>query len=99
VHHGGAGTTGAALRSGRPSLIIPLGFDQWFWGTRLHQLGVSPAPIRRRSLTVSALATALRRLRTDTSLHAASAALGAQVRAEDGTGVALARIIAHASHG
>jgi sterol 3beta-glucosyltransferase len=98
VHHGGAGTTGAAVRSGTPSQIIPLGFDQLFWGSRLHTLGVSPPPIRRRDLTVPALAAALRRLRADAALRDASAALGAVVRAEDGTGVAIARIVAHAQH-
>ncbi|MDZ7629772.1 MAG: glycosyltransferase [Gemmatimonadaceae bacterium] len=95
VHHGGAGTTGAAVRSGAPSLVVPLGFDQQFWGSRLHTLGVAPAPIRRRELTVTSLATALRALRTDTRLRATAAALGDTVRAEDGTGVALARIEAH----
>lgn len=95
VHHGGAGTTGAGVRSGTPSLIVPLGFDQQFWGTRLHALGVSPPPIRRRDLTVESLAAALRTARTDSRMRAAASALGAVVSAEDGTGVALARIEAH----
>lgn len=99
VHHGGAGTTGAAVRSGTPSQIIPLGFDQLFWGSRLNTLGVAPPPIRRRDLTVPALAAALRRLRTDAALRDAAAALGAVVRAEDGTGLALTRIVAHAQRG
>merc|ERR1712125_192201 len=29
VHHGGSGTTAAALRSGRPSIVTPCGFDQF----------------------------------------------------------------------
>ncbi|WP_110516095.1 glycosyltransferase [Herpetosiphon llansteffanensis] len=32
VHHGGAGTTGATLRSGKPSIVVPFSFDQPFWG-------------------------------------------------------------------
>ena len=32
VHHGGAGTTGAALRAGVPSVVTPLGFDQLVLG-------------------------------------------------------------------
>lgn len=95
VHHGGAGTTGAALRSGRPSLVVPLGFDQQFWGSRLHLLGVSPAPIKRRDLTIDNLAASLRAMRTNTAMRDAAARLGARVRSEDGTGVALARIEAH----
>lgn len=96
VHHGGAGTTGAGVRSGVPSLVVPLGFDQQFWGSRLHALGVSPAPIKRRDLTVANLAAALRVMHTDDSLRATASALGARVRAEDGVGLALSRIIAHA---
>jgi sterol 3beta-glucosyltransferase len=99
VHHGGAGTSGAATRSGVPSVIVPLGFDQQFWGSRLHALGVSPAPIRRRDLTVHALAAAIRAARTDTRMRDAAAALGAAVRADDGTGTALARIEAHLARG
>ncbi len=95
VHHGGAGTTGAAVRSGVPSLVVPLGFDQQFWGSRLEELGVAPPPIRRRELTVSNLAAALTTLRTDTAMRAAAASLGERVRAEDGCGVALERIEAH----
>ena len=95
VHHGGAGTTGAAVRSGIPSQVVPLGFDQQFWGSRLHLLGVSPAPIRRRDLTIQNLAASLVSMRTDSAMRDAAAQLGARVRAEDGTGVALARIEAH----
>ena len=95
VHHGGAGTTGAAVRSGVPQVIVPLGFDQQFWGSRLHAMGVSPPPIRRRDLTVTRLAAALRTALTDSRLRAAASTLGDIVRLEDGTGVALARIEAH----
>jgi sterol 3beta-glucosyltransferase len=97
VHHGGAGTTGAAARSGVPSLTVPLGFDQQFWGSRMQSIGVAPAPIKRRELTVAKLAAALRSMCTDVRMRDAAATLGAQVRAEDGVGTALARIEAHVS--
>ncbi len=97
VHHGGAGTTGATVRSGVPSLIVPLGFDQQFWGTRLQSLGVSPPPIKRRELTVAKLADALRQMRTDTRMQQISADLGERVQAEDGVGNALERIEEHLS--
>ncbi|HYW51139.1 MAG TPA: glycosyltransferase [Gemmatimonadaceae bacterium] len=95
VHHGGAGTTGAGVRSGVPSIIVPLGFDQQFWGSRLQAMGVSPAPVKRRDLTVEKLAAALRRARSDQAMRDAAASLGDIVRAEDGTGTALARIEEH----
>jgi len=34
VHHGGAGTTAAALRAGIPSVVVPFFGDQPFWGDR-----------------------------------------------------------------
>ena len=40
VHHGGAGTTAAGLRAGRPTVICPFFGDQPFWGRRVHELGV-----------------------------------------------------------
>ena len=36
VHHGGAGTTAAGLRAGRPTLICPVVGDQGFWGERIR---------------------------------------------------------------
>ncbi|MFD0887182.1 glycosyltransferase, partial [Streptosporangium algeriense] len=42
VHHGGSGTTGAALASGRPQVICPFVADQPFWAERAHTAGVAP---------------------------------------------------------
>ena len=47
VHHGGAGTTGAALSAGKPTVIIPFGADQPFWANRAHRLGVAPPALKR----------------------------------------------------
>ena len=44
VHHGGAGTTAAGLRAGRPTLICPFVGDQPFWGSQIDQLGSGPNP-------------------------------------------------------
>lgn len=40
VHHGGAGTTSAAIRAGRPALVCWVGSDQPFWGRHVERLGV-----------------------------------------------------------
>lgn len=40
LHHGGAGTTGASLRAGIPTLIKPWFGDQFFWASRVQKLGV-----------------------------------------------------------
>ena len=41
VHHGGVGTTGQALASGVPQLIMPMGFDQPDNAARAVRLGVA----------------------------------------------------------
>ena len=55
VHHGGAGTTSAGLRAGKPSVICPFFGDQPYWGKIVSDLGVGPKPIRQRKLTVERL--------------------------------------------
>lgn len=45
IHHGGAGTTGQALSSGIPSIVLPFTADQPFWGDLIYKLGVGPKPV------------------------------------------------------
>ena len=89
VHHGGAGTTGAALRSGVPSIVVPLGFDQPFWGARVHALGVGPPPISRRSLTAERLASAITQAVTNGAMRERAARLGSALRKERGVETAV----------
>jgi UDP:flavonoid glycosyltransferase YjiC (YdhE family) len=88
VHHGGAGTTAAAVRAGIPSVIVPFFGDQPFWANCLSGLGVAPPALERKSLTADALASALAATRNPAMIGKA-AALGSAVRAEDGVGEAL----------
>ena len=44
IHHGGAGTTGLALRAGVPSQVVAFMGDQAWWGTRVQRLGAGLAP-------------------------------------------------------
>jgi UDP:flavonoid glycosyltransferase YjiC (YdhE family) len=60
VHHGGAGTTAAALRSGVPQLIVPHIVDQFFHGRRIAELGVGPAPVPKQKLSAAVIADALK---------------------------------------
>ena len=89
VHHGGFGTTSAGLRAGIPALIIPHLVDQFYWGQRVHELGAGPRPIRRARLDVQGLAAALGELARDGEMRAAAAALGEQIRAENGVAEAV----------
>jgi sterol 3beta-glucosyltransferase len=92
VHHGGAGTTAAGLRAGVPSIIIPFHGDQPFWGQRVADLGVGPAPILRRRLTVERLAQAIHEAVTDSTMRQRAVDLGARIRAEDGVARAVAAV-------
>jgi sterol 3beta-glucosyltransferase len=84
VHHGGSGATSAGLRAGVPSIIVAFFADQPFWGCRVFELGCGPQPIRRKHLTVDCLADAVTIALTDPALQQRTAALGEQIRAEDG---------------
>ena len=90
VHHGGAGTTAAGLRAGVPSIVIPFFGDQFFWGQRVAELGVGPAPIPRRKLTVERLAQAIQEALTDQTMCQRAANLGSRIQAEDGIARAVA---------
>lgn len=59
VHHGGAGTTAVGLRAGCPTTIVPFFGDQFFWGDRIHQKGLGPAPIPIEQLSVEGLSDAI----------------------------------------
>lgn len=86
VHHGGAGTTGAGLRSGVPAVITPLVADQPSWARAVHELGAGPAPIPFPALTAERLAAAIHQAVTDQHMRHRAAELGTQIRAEDGPG-------------
>ncbi|MBL8119187.1 MAG: glycosyltransferase family 1 protein [Anaerolineae bacterium] len=89
VHHGGAGTTAAGLRAGKPTLICPFIADQPFWGARVAALGAGPEPIAQKHLTADALAAALMKATRDRAMSERAEALGALLRGEDGVGNAV----------
>jgi UDP:flavonoid glycosyltransferase YjiC (YdhE family) len=86
VHHGGAGTTGAGLRAGVPSIVTPFVADQPNWAGRIEALGVGPRPIPFRELTADLLGDAIRQAISDTAMRQRASDLGEQIRSEDGIG-------------
>jgi sterol 3beta-glucosyltransferase len=97
VHHGGAGTTATAFRSGKPALVIPHIIDQFYWSQRVAALGAGPAPIARPELTVEKMAAGMRRIVEDREMQARAAELGRRIRAEgNGVGNAVRHIEAAA---
>lgn len=99
VHHGGAGTTAAGLRAGVPSIVVPFFGDQPFWGQRITELGVGPAPLPRKKLTAERLAKLIDRAVTDQAMGQRAAHLGASIRSEDGIANAVAIVQALEKHG
>jgi sterol 3beta-glucosyltransferase len=89
VHHGGAGTTGASLRAGVPTVVVPFSADQPFWGKQVQRLGAGPAPVPLQRLTPERLASAIRTVTTNETMCQRAADLGAQMRLEDGVGTAV----------
>jgi sterol 3beta-glucosyltransferase len=88
VHHGGAGTTAAAVRAGIPSVIVPFYGDQPFWARCLNRQGIAPPAVERKTMTADTLASALAATQHPTMIQKA-AALGRAVRTEDGIGEAV----------
>ncbi|PGG97876.1 hypothetical protein AJ79_09048 [Helicocarpus griseus UAMH5409] len=86
AHHGGAGTTGASLRAGIPTIIKPFFGDQFFFGTRVEDLGVG---ICMRKLNVSVFSRALWEATHSERIISKARSLGEQIRKEDGVATAI----------
>jgi vancomycin aglycone glucosyltransferase len=78
VHHGGAGTTNAVARAGKPQLIIPHVDDQFYWAHRVRCLGIGTALPDLRSLSANNVAAALRTCLTP-AMTARAAALASRI--------------------
>lgn len=89
VHHGGAGTTGASLRAGVPTIIKPFFGDQFFFGSRVEDLGVG---IHIKRVTENTLGRALWIATHDERMKEKARVLGEQIRSEDGVGNAIKAI-------
>jgi vancomycin aglycone glucosyltransferase len=89
VHHGGAGTTAAAARAGVPQVITPMFGDQFYWASRIVDLGVgSTTP--HTTMTDESLTDALRRV-LDSAVVVRARSLASQVR-WDGAEIAAKRL-------
>ena len=83
VHQGGSGTTGEALRAGRPMLIVPYGWDQPDNAVRVQRLGAG-LHVPRSEYSVET-ATAALKARLDTPhFFLRAAAVGERMAVEDG---------------
>ncbi|CAO1615800.1 unnamed protein product [Sympodiomycopsis kandeliae] len=90
-HHGGAGTLGASLRAGIPTIIKPYFGDQFFYGSQVESLGVGSCV---KNLTVDNLSAAITKATTDKKQIERAQSLGSQIRAENGVENAIRAIYA-----
>jgi UDP:flavonoid glycosyltransferase YjiC (YdhE family) len=83
VHQGGSGTTGQAMRAGRPMLIVPYAHDQPDNALRAKKLGISDT-IARRQYSARRAARALQRLLDDETVATRAGEVGKTVAEENG---------------
>jgi len=93
VHHGGAGTTAAAVRAGIPSLILPFITEQAFWSVQLEKLGVAAPRLNRKTVTADQFASGIGSIQNRTMIEKA-ASLGQVIRAENGVETAISQLTA-----
>jgi UDP:flavonoid glycosyltransferase YjiC (YdhE family) len=92
VHHGGAGSTSAAVAAGVPSVAMPFLGDQFFWAEQIHVLGCGPSPVIRQGLTPTHLAATLADLTGNEGYRTNARTLAARLQDENGPAVAAAWI-------
>ncbi|GAB2844795.1 glycosyltransferase [Lentzea nigeriaca] len=81
VHHGGAGTTTTAAAAGKPQIVLPHMYDQYYWGSQVERLNIGRSAT---AMTTEVLAEAL-------ELNEEATKVGTQVRT-DGARVAAERL-------
>ncbi|MBO0682177.1 MAG: glycosyltransferase family 1 protein [Candidatus Dormibacteraeota bacterium] len=84
VHHGGAGTTAAALRAGVPSVIVPFFADQPFWAQRVARMGAAPRPLAAQRVSPADMVGAFDKAMHDPGMRARAALAGRLLNQEDG---------------
>jgi rhamnosyltransferase subunit B len=82
VHQGGSGTTGQALRAGRPQLIVPYAWDQPDNGARIARSGAG-LTLARQSYTADSAATVLARLLNEPRFAQAARNAAAEIAGGD----------------
>lgn len=99
IHHGGAGTTAAGLRYGKPGVLCPFVTDQFFWADIVHRHGWGPVPIPQKELTAVSLTQAIQTTLTDTAMHQRLQQIQGQLRAENGVETAVSHITHYLNSG
>jgi rhamnosyltransferase subunit B len=83
VHHGGMGTTGQALRSGRPMLVVPYNYEQPENAARAVRLGVGRM-MERPQYTTELVAAELKELLSEEKYAQTAAEIRNIIESENG---------------
>lgn len=89
VHHGGSGTTHAALLAGKPALVVPFVVDQFHWGEAIYKNGLGPKPLPASKLARKTFQKALEDLLLTQSYHVAAIDYSTKMKEENGVQQAL----------
>ncbi|PNY29014.1 Sterol 3-beta-glucosyltransferase [Tolypocladium capitatum] len=89
AHHGGSGTTGASLRAGIPTIIRPFFGDQYFFASRVEDLGVG---VWVRRWGTNSFGRALWEVTRNERMIVKARVLGEQIRKEKGVENAIQNI-------
>jgi len=74
VHHGGAGTTAAGIKLGKPTMIVPFFGDQPFWADMISRAGAGPKEVYPlKKLTVERFADSIKQCLQPSAKEAAQA--------------------------
>ncbi|MBI1312655.1 glycosyltransferase [bacterium] len=87
VHHGGIGTTGLAMRSGRPMLVVPFAWDQPDNAERVKRLGIARS-IPKHHYTARTAARELAKLLDDQAYAERASIVAERVGQEHGVSAA-----------
>ena len=95
VHHGGAGTTHAATRSGCPSVVIPFMDEQLFWAHQLQKLGLAGKPLPAKKVTATSLSKSLKFVLKSTSIQRNAQQASMMMQKNDGVTQAIKLLKRH----
>jgi UDP:flavonoid glycosyltransferase YjiC (YdhE family) len=85
IHHGGFGTTASTIKAGVPSIVIPHVLDQYYWGNKVYELKLGPAPLKSKDLSQKKLLNAISTLKKNyTEISNNAKLLSKQIQTEDG---------------
>ncbi|CAE7683109.1 UGT80A2 [Symbiodinium sp. CCMP2592] len=83
VHHGGAGTMNASVRSGKPTIIIPILLDQYDHSRKINEMGIGKGLKHLRHQTPSTIAAAINECINSQSIRTKAEEVGSAMRREE----------------